>query len=159
METVSVVKTSRSAYLGARGMTSRRRFPVLLLAATLLLGLLPSALEAHEISGVRSWSICHYEERYYVWTPNRPWSVSGRVLPTHAGRRVVLQRSKYGRSWDRWKATTTDSEGRFRFTGTAPDRGSSWWVNLRVSVPAQRGHAKAVGRSMYIDTNPYTRCV
>jgi len=131
----------------------------LLLVVTLMFVGGATLAKAHDITAVRSRSICHYEERYYVWTPGEQWKVLGRLRPTHAGMRVVLQRSKYGENWRTWKRTSTEDDGRFRFAGIAPDRGSDWWVNLRVVAPAQRGHDRAVGQSMYIDANRYARCV
>lgn len=137
-----------------------RKSYVVAMCAALLASLVPiGSATAHRISAVTSRSICHYEERYFVWTPDKPWKVVGRVRPEHRGMRVVLQRSKYGHQWRKWKATTTDSDGRYRFSGIAPDRGSDWWVNLRVFVPRQGSHNRVIGKSMYIDTNLYARCV
>ena len=127
-----------------------------LLAISLLAASAPTA-SAHQVNRVSARSICRYEERYFVWTAGERWRVWGRVKPGHANKKVVLQRSKYGRNWKRWKATRTNASGRYRFTGTAPNR-NGWWINLRVVFRQQNGHQPRVSLSMYIDTNPSTGC-
>lgn len=135
-----------------------RRASILAMAAVLFVAI-PVPVRAHQVERVISRSICNYEERYYIWTPGEPWRVTGRVEPRHRDMRVILQKSKYGHRWTTWKTARTFRDGTFRFRGIAPDRGAGWWVNLRVVAPAHLGYRKVVGLSMYIDTNPYGRCV
>jgi len=113
---------------------------------------------AHPVARVTARSICHYEENYYVWTPNRPWRVWGKVKPGHRGQRVVLQRSKKGTSWTKWKANRIQPYGRYSFKGTVPKKGSKWHVLLRVLFRRQGQHGRRVSRVLYIDQNPATRC-
>ena len=129
---------------------------VLLLVAGLAVYAAPAS--AHKVRKITAGSICRYEERYYVWTPGETWWVKGRLKPGHGDKRIVLQRSKRGRYWRTWKTTRSHTGGRYRFQGIARNRGAGWWVNLRVVMPAQDGHERAVSKSMYIDMNPATRC-
>jgi hypothetical protein len=92
-----------------------------------------------------------------VWRAGERWRVWGRLKPGHGNKRVVLQKSKYGRNWRKWKSTRTGSDGTYRFTGTATRR-NNWWINLRVVFRSQGGHARRVSLPMYIDTNPLTGC-
>ena len=126
------------------------------LTACLVVALSPAA-SAHSVKRVTARSICHYEERYYVWTPGEQWKVWGRLKPGHGSKKVVLQRTKFGHTWRKWKGTQTRSDGRYRFRGVAPHR-DNWWINLRVVFPSQSGHTRRVSLSMYIDTNPQTGC-
>ncbi|CAN5768291.1 hypothetical protein BH20ACT23_BH20ACT23_28700 [soil metagenome] len=107
---------------------------------------------------ISSYENCHYEERYFVWTPGETWWVKGRLKHSHSNKRLTLQRSKRGHNWRTWKRSRSLNDGRYKFRGVAPRRGARWWVNLRVAMPAQGGHGRTVSRSMYIDTNPATRC-
>ncbi len=90
-----------------------------------LLSLIVPQAGAHPVNWVTARSICHYEENYYVWTPNRPWRVWGKVKPSHRGEKVVLQRSKQGRNWINWKTNRIQRYGRYSFSGTAPKKGLS----------------------------------
>lgn len=138
---------------------NRRRAAILLmvgLVVTATTQALPTAV-AHPVSSISIRSICHYEESYFVWSKGDPWKVYGRLKPSHGNRRVVLQKSKYGRNWRKWKVDRTNSRGRYLFRGNAPWK-KSWWVNLRVVMPAQAGHNRKVSSSIYVDTNPYTTC-
>ncbi len=127
--------------------------------ATLVLALFPDGTAwAHKVKRVTASSICHYEERYYVWTPGKAWWVGGRLKPAHKAKRVVLQRTKYGHSWKTWKKTRSRENGRYSFRGIAPGKGSRWWVNLRVVMRRQNGHGRVVSKPMYVDTNRYARC-
>ena len=123
-----------------------------------VLSLFVPSVGAHPVRRVTARSICHYEENYYVWTPNRPWRVWGKVKPGHSGRRVVLQRSKQGDYWTKWKANRIQRYGRYSFKGTAPKKGSKWYVLLRVLFKRQGKHGRRVSRVLYIDQNPATRC-
>jgi hypothetical protein len=116
-----------------------------------------SAVTAHKVDRVTIRSICHYEERYYVWTAGERWRVLGRVKPRHRGDKVVLQRSKGGRNWKAWKDTRTNSRGRYLFRGIAPRR-NGFYANLRVAYPRQNGHGRKTSHSIYVDTNPLTNC-
>lgn len=82
-----------------------RKTSIGFLLGALMFGVVQVEALAHPITKVASRSICRYEERYYVWTPGRPWKVVGRIAPEHAGVKVVLQRSKYGRTWREWRST------------------------------------------------------
>ena len=115
------------------------------------------AASAHSVKRVTARSICHYEERYFVWDAGETWRVWGRLKPGHRNKRVILQKAKHGNNWRKWKTTRTDSDGSYRFTGTAPTQ-NDWWINLRVVLPSQRGHARRVSLPMYIDTTPQTGC-
>jgi hypothetical protein len=123
-----------------------------------LVSLFVPGVEAHPVRRVTARSICHYEENYYVWRPNRPWRVWGKVKPGHRGQRVVLQRSKRGTSWTKWKANQIQRYGRYSFKGTAPKKGAKWHVLLRVVFKRQDQHERKVSRVLYIDENPATRC-
>lgn len=70
------------------------------LTAFLVIALSPAA-SAHSVKRVTARSICHYEERYFVWSVGERWRVWGRPKPGHADKKVVLQKSKYGRHWTR----------------------------------------------------------
>lgn len=130
------------------------RIVTLLLVAAVLLG---GSAGAHPVDRVTIASICRYEENYYVWTAGETWRVWGRVSPVHVRKTVVLQKSKRGYRWDAWKTTTTNEEGRYRFSGVTTSR-SGWWTNLRVVFKAQDGHSRTVSRSIYVDNNPATGC-
>jgi hypothetical protein len=130
---------------------------LILLLLGVVVSIAPGA-SAHRIRRLTAWSICHYEERYFVWTPREPWKVWGRVKPAHNDRRVVLQRSKRGVNWRKWKASRTNENGYYEFNGTARRRARGWWVLLRVVMSAQKNHRRVVSKSMYIDQNPSTRC-
>lgn len=132
------------------------RLAACLLAVSLLAASAPTA-SAHPVKRVSARSICHYEERYFVWTAGEKWRVWGRLKPGHGNARVVLQKSKYGRNWLRWKTAQTNANGRYRFTGTATNK-NGWWINLRVVFRSQKGHNRRVSLPMYIDTNPSTAC-
>lgn len=127
------------------------------LVATCLSVAMTPVASAHPVKKVTAKSICHYEERYFVWTAGERWRVWGHLKPGHGNKKVVLQRTKFGHNWRKWKVTRTGPDGRYRFTGTAPTR-NGWWVNLRVVFRAQAGHNRRVSTSMYIDTNPQTGC-
>jgi hypothetical protein len=135
----------------------KRGMPIHLTAIALIVETLAPA-GAHPIKKVTIKTICHFEENYYVWTANEPWKVWGRVKPIHANKKVVLQRSKYGNKWKTWKVNNTNQEGRYRFKGTAPDKGPGWWVNLRVRYRAQKGHKAKISLSIYVDENPDLSC-
>lgn len=121
--------------------------------------LFATSAQAHLVERISIRSICHYEESYYVWTPGEPWVVRGRLRPSHADKRVVLQRSKSGANWYRFQTTRTNSDGGYAFRGTAPrNKGSRWYVNLRVVMPRQMGHERQSSPSIYVDMNPYARC-
>lgn len=127
--------------------------------AVLVASLLPvGTASAHKVRKITAKSICRYEERYFVWTPGKSWWVKGRLKAPHRDKRVVLQRSKYGRNWRTWESTRTKAHGKYVFRGIAPNRGSRWWVNLRVVMPAQDGHKRAISLPLYVDMNPATRC-
>jgi len=126
------------------------------LIAFLVIAVGPAA-SAHPVDRVTARSICHYEERYFVWDAGERWRVWGRLKPGHGNKKVALQKSKYGRNWRKWKGTRTAADGTYRFTGTATRR-NNWWINLRVVFRSQGGHARRVSLSMYIDTNPLTGC-
>ena len=129
----------------------------LILAVTLLSSFVPQA-GAHPVTRVTARSICHYEENYYVWTPNHPWRVWGKVKPGHRGERVALQRSKQGRIWTTWKVNRIQRYGRYSFKGTAPKKGAKWHVLLRVVFKRQSQHRPKASRVLYIDENPATGC-
>jgi len=129
----------------------------LLLVVALLSSFVPQA-GAHPVRGVTARSICHNEENYYVWTPNRPWRVWGKVKPGHRREKVFLQRSKQGRNWTTWKATRIQRYGRYSFSGTAPKKGAKWHVLLRVLFKRQGQHRRKVSLVLYIDENRATRC-
>lgn len=136
----------------------KRATAILLLVTGLsphILTLQPAA--AHRARHVTARSICPFEENYYVWSPQKPWRVWGRVQPGHHDKRVVLQRSKSGGNWRKWKATRTRSRGRYEFRGTAPDNGSKWYVLLRVVFKAQDGHRRKVSGELYVDENRFIR--
>jgi hypothetical protein len=134
-----------------------RTATLVLLLLCVVVSIAPGA-SGHRIRRLRAWSICNYEERYFVWTPQELWKVWGRVKPTHNDRRVVLQRSKRGVNWRKWKASRTNENGYYEFNDTARRRTRGWWVLLRVVMPAQKNHRRVVSKSMYIDQNPSTRC-
>ncbi|MGH2829691.1 MAG: hypothetical protein ACRDJM_04340 [Actinomycetota bacterium] len=76
--------------------------------------------------------------------------LSGRVLPAHPGRRVLLQRyDGVGRRWVdvTWTSLDATSSYRFGFRRTAPG-----WLLFRVAYPTQDfDHAWNVGRTIRID--------
>lgn len=121
-----------------------------------ILTLQPAA--AHPIREVTARSICNYEENYFVWSPTKPWRVWGRLKPGHYNKRVVLQRAKSGRNWRKWKTTRTGGRGQYDFRGTAPDKGSRWYVLLRVVFKAQDGHRRRTSGELYVDQNRSIRC-
>jgi hypothetical protein len=126
------------------------------LIVSLVIAVCPAA-SAHPVDRVTARSICHYEERYFVWDAGERWRVWGRLKPAHGNKKVVLQKSKYGRNWREWKGTRTAADGTYRFTGTATRR-NNWWINLRVVFRSQGDHSRRVSLSMYIDTNPLSGC-
>lgn len=137
----------------------RKATTILLLIAGLSPFIFPvHAAVAHPVRKLTARSICHYEENYYVWSPHKPWRVWGHVQPGHRDKRVVLQRTKAGGDWRKWKATRTDGQGRYEFRGTAPDKGSRWYVLLRVVFKAQDGHRRKVSGELYVDQNRFIRC-
>jgi hypothetical protein len=136
------------------GASFARRGLVFVLVA---LFLWPVPATSHKVRKISIRSICHYEENYYVWAPGEPWKVFGRVKPSHDGAKVVLDRTKRGTSWRRWKSTRTDGR-RYVFRGTAPHKGQSWYVNLRVRLVKHDGHDGTVSGSIYVDENRHTRC-
>jgi len=125
----------------------RRALMVSALITVLLLTSIAPTL-AHRVRSVSARSICHYEENYYVWTPGEPWRVWGKVNPAHRDKRVVLQRTRFGHNWKRWRTTRTRAFGKYGFRGTAHRQGSDWWVNLRVVFPAQDGHRRVVSKPL-----------
>lgn len=130
----------------------------LILAAVTLLSSFAPLAGAHPVRRVTARSICPFEENYYVWTPNRPWRVWGKVKPGHRGEKVVLQRSKQGTNWTTWKANRIQRYGRYSFKGIAPKKGAKWHVLLRVVFKRQGQHRRKVSSILYIDENPATRC-
>ena len=143
--------------------SNQREDQVRRLMATALLAILiattPTSIAlAHKIDRVTIKSICHYEELYYVWTPDEPWKVWGRVKPAHGHKKVVLQKSKRGNKWRKWKVAKTTSDGRYKFKGIAPDKGPSWHVLLRVKFPTQGKHEGKASLRIYVDENPNTQC-
>ena len=138
-------------------MGSMTRFLHGMVAVALLSLIVPQA-GAHPVRRVSARSICHYEENYYVWTPNQPWRVWGKVKPGHRGQKIVLQWSKQGRVWTKWKANRIQRYGRYSFSGTAPKKGAKWYVLLRVVFKPQGQHKQKTSRVLYIDENPATRC-
>lgn len=139
----------------ARAKRTASLLAVVMFAIPLLV--VASSVNAHKVDRVTIRSICHYEERYYVWTAGERWRVFGRVKPRHRGDKVVLQKAKRGRNWKHWKDTRTNRRGRYVFRGIAPRR-SGFYTNLRAAYPRQDGHSRETSHSIYVDTNPLTDC-
>ena len=72
-----------------------KKIKSLILAVTLLSSFVPQA-GAHPVKRITARSIYHFEENYYVWTPNRPWRVWGKVSRSTVARRLSFREASKG---------------------------------------------------------------